>query len=318
MTGVVIRQFQGPMAPGLRCQASRLSPRLLLLLQVLWPVPLPACCARHPQTFALPVPHCLLPLQVGLVLQATHLSVANERKGAVEVTPEAATLFAQFWQAHAGCPMLGRNKVGRSVRRRDAPGHWRLLRRPADAALLPPLLPPLTSTPQIVASVCPELHGLFNVKLATLLMLIGGVARCDDGGTHIRGELHMLLVGDPGTGERRGVATAAACCLWLLPWPEGLMQVQLQRPPTSSLKVPPSFPPTQARASSKSTWPASPRERSSPAAVRPRPLASPRPRCRTAAGGRWRRGRWCWRMAASAASMSLTGYRRRTGECAGG
>lgn len=45
------------------------------------------------------------------MLQATHLSVANERKAAVEVTPEAATLFAQFWQAHAGCPLLGRNKV---------------------------------------------------------------------------------------------------------------------------------------------------------------------------------------------------------------
>ena len=55
--------------------------------------------------------------------------------------------------------------------------------------------------PQIVASVCPELHGLFTVKLATLLMLIGGVERTDAAsGTRIRGEVHMLLVGDPGTG----------------------------------------------------------------------------------------------------------------------
>lgn len=55
-----------------------------------------------------------------------------------------------------------------------------------------------------MASVCPELHGLFNVKLATLLMLIGGVERTDPGGTHIRGEVHMLLVGDPGTGRQVG------------------------------------------------------------------------------------------------------------------
>ena len=31
--------------------------------------------------------------------------------------------------------------------------------------------------------------------------LIGGVARQEPGGTRIRGEVHMLLVGDPGTGE---------------------------------------------------------------------------------------------------------------------
>lgn len=101
--------------------------------------------------------------QVGLALQATDLSVASERKAEVEVTLEAAQTFAQFWRAHAGCPLLGRNKI--------------------------------------VASICPELHGLFHVKLATLLMLIGGVERQDGSGTRIRGEVHMLLVGDPGTGK---------------------------------------------------------------------------------------------------------------------
>lgn len=46
----------------------------------------------------------------------------------------------------------------------------------------------------------PQLHGLFHVKLLMLLMLIGGVPREDQNGAHIRGEVHMLLVGDPGTG----------------------------------------------------------------------------------------------------------------------
>lgn len=101
--------------------------------------------------------------QVGLLLQATDLTIANQRKADVEVTPEAAQTFCQFWQAHSTSPLLGRNKI--------------------------------------VASLCPELHGLYSVKLATLLMLIGGVARQDGSGTHIRGEVHMLLVGDPGTGK---------------------------------------------------------------------------------------------------------------------
>lgn len=68
-----------------------------------------------------------------------------------------------FWQFHAGCPLKGRNKI--------------------------------------LASICPQIYGLFLVKLAVALTLIGGCARQDDSGTHIRGEVHMLLIGDPGTGK---------------------------------------------------------------------------------------------------------------------
>ncbi len=60
---------------------------------------------------------------------------------------------------------------------------------------------PLQGRNKILAGVCPGVAGLLPVKLAAMLVLLGGVARRDDGGTHIRGELHMLLVGDPGTGE---------------------------------------------------------------------------------------------------------------------
>lgn len=41
---------------------------------------------------------------------------------------------------------------------------------------------------------------LFQVKLATLVMLVGGCQRTDQSGTRIRGQIHMLIVGDPGTG----------------------------------------------------------------------------------------------------------------------
>ncbi|GIL54891.1 hypothetical protein Vafri_10406 [Volvox africanus] len=89
-------------------------------------------------------------------------STANP-PGGLQVTPEVVALFEDFWQAHADKPLLGRNKI--------------------------------------LAGVCPGVAGLLPVKLAVLLVLIGGVARRSEGGTHIRGELHLLLVGDPGTGK---------------------------------------------------------------------------------------------------------------------
>lgn len=60
----------------------------------------------------------------------------------------------------------------------------------------------------------PQVYGLLTVKLAALLTIIGGVARSDDTGGHIRGEVHCLLVGDPGTGAGSGVA--AQCLAYML------------------------------------------------------------------------------------------------------
>lgn len=73
-------------------------------------------------------------------------------------------MFEDFWRAHSDRPLCGRNKI--------------------------------------LAGVCPQIYGLFIVKLAAMLAIAGGVPRVDDHGTRIRGELHMLIVGDPGTGEQ--------------------------------------------------------------------------------------------------------------------
>ena len=71
--------------------------------------------------------------------------------------------FLRFWQAHANCPLRGRN--------------------------------------HLVASVCPQSYGLYLIKLALLLTVVGGVPRVAPNGVRVRGESHLLLVGDPGTGK---------------------------------------------------------------------------------------------------------------------
>lgn len=79
--------------------------------------------------------------------------------------------FSDFWRQHEAAPLAGRNKI--------------------------------------VASICPQIYGLYMAKLALALMVVGGVARTDEAGTHIRGEVHALLVGDPGTGKSQLMKFAA-------------------------------------------------------------------------------------------------------------
>lgn len=54
---------------------------------------------------------------------------------------------------------------------------------------------------KLIASVAPSIYGHDKVKEALVLQLMGGVQKIRDDGAIIRGDMHILLVGDPGSGK---------------------------------------------------------------------------------------------------------------------
>ncbi|KAI9909762.1 hypothetical protein PsorP6_010666 [Peronosclerospora sorghi] len=107
-------------------------------------------------------------------IKANSIRVKNASTAQVLVTEELRLEFAQFWAKHRDDPVRGRN--------------------------------------EIVASICPKVYGLFIVKLAVALIVIGGVSHVDETGMKTRGEPHMLLIGDPGTGKSQFLRFTAELC----------------------------------------------------------------------------------------------------------
>jgi DNA replication licensing factor MCM7 len=51
---------------------------------------------------------------------------------------------------------------------------------------------------RLASSICPEIFGMDEVKKALLLLMIGGVTKEMIDGMKIRGNINVLLMGDPG------------------------------------------------------------------------------------------------------------------------
>ncbi|XP_070528319.1 DNA helicase MCM9 isoform X3 [Cardiocondyla obscurior] len=67
----------------------------------------------------------------------------------------------------------------------------------------------LSGRNNILASICPQLYGMYISKLALAVVMCGGVSKTNESGTRIRGEPHLLLVGDPGTGKSQLLRVAS-------------------------------------------------------------------------------------------------------------
>ena len=110
--------------------------------------------------------------EVELVIYALNICVNNEQRSVVHVSRELRLEFDGFWQKFKDLPLRGRDVL--------------------------------------VASSCPSLAGMYLPKLALLLTLLGGVSFTDERGMRVRGESHMLLVGDAGTGKSQLLRHAAS------------------------------------------------------------------------------------------------------------
>ncbi|XP_015599032.1 DNA helicase MCM9 [Cephus cinctus] len=109
------------------------------------------------------------------VMIANSVSVQRKLLESTFSTEETREIFTNYWKTYSDDPLVGRN--------------------------------------QLLASICPQIYGLYTVKLAMAVVLAGGVSKTNESGTRVRGEPHLLMIGDPGTGKSQLLRAASRLAL---------------------------------------------------------------------------------------------------------
>uniref|UniRef100_A0A2K6F633 DNA helicase MCM9 n=1 Tax=Propithecus coquereli TaxID=379532 RepID=A0A2K6F633_PROCO len=116
--------------------------------------------------------------EVEIVLKANYIQVNNEQSSGIPMDEEVRKEFADFWECYKSDPFAGRN--------------------------------------EILASLCPQVFGMYLVKLAVAMVLAGGIQRTDATGTRVRG-LTVTAVKDSGEWNLEAgalvLADAGLCCI---------------------------------------------------------------------------------------------------------
>ena len=66
---------------------------------------------------------------------------------------------------------------------------------------------------KIAASLCPEIFGSHDIKKAASCMLFGGSRKQLPDGMRLRGDVNVLLLGDPGTAKSQLLKVCVCVCL---------------------------------------------------------------------------------------------------------
>ncbi|EFN88385.1 DNA replication licensing factor MCM9 [Harpegnathos saltator] len=104
-------------------------------------------------------------------LMANSISIRRKFSEATFSTAEIKNTFTAFWENYQDDALCGRNNI--------------------------------------LASICPQMYGMYMAKLALAVVLCGGVVKTNETETRVRGEPHLLLIGDPGTGKSQLLRTAS-------------------------------------------------------------------------------------------------------------
>jgi replicative DNA helicase Mcm len=72
---------------------------------------------------------------------------------------------------------------------------------PEDEKQIKELSEKLNIYEKLINSIAPSIYGYDNIKEAIILQLFGGVKKIREDGTKTRGDIHLFLIGDPGSGK---------------------------------------------------------------------------------------------------------------------